>query len=107
MRATTSSRTPRAAGLLADAGILESPVDVPEHLRLFIDQADRVLAEVHELETGGEMDSDTCAAFRRLLAQACARVLCHPVVASNLYLRRFAQGVKFSQARHELQQFSV
>jgi hypothetical protein len=112
---TRSTSTPEAAGLLAAAGIVTrvaGPVgeginDVPEHLRLFVDQADRVLAQVHVLEESGEMDPQACAVFRQLLVEACVRVLCHPIVASNLYLRRFSQGVTFAQARHELQQFSV
>jgi hypothetical protein len=33
--------------------------------------------------------------------------MCHPIVASNRYLERFAKGVTFAQARHEVQQFSV
>ncbi len=33
--------------------------------------------------------------------------MCHPIVAGNRYLERFAKGVTLSQARHELQQFSV
>jgi hypothetical protein len=62
---------------------------------------------LHEFEVAGEMDAQACDAFRRLLVEACVRVLCHPIVANNLYLRRFARGVTFAQARHELQQFSV
>jgi hypothetical protein len=96
-----------AADLLVAAGILSSHDNVPEHLRLFLDQADRVLHEVHELQDRGEMDERAVGEFRRLLVDACKRVLCHPIVASNLYLQRFARGVTFAQARHELQQFSV
>src|SRR5688572_25938413 len=109
MCATTSRSSPRAAVLLTDAGIVttrdtgpvgEGVADVPEHLRLFVDQADRVLGELHELEEAGEMNAQACDAFRKLLVEACVRVLCHPIVANNLYLRRFARGVTFAQARH-------
>jgi hypothetical protein len=53
------------------------------------------------------MTAAAAADFTQLLVDACARVMCHPIVASNRYLARFAQGVTFAQARHELQQFSV
>jgi|GEM_PF-159344 len=108
----TTTNTPRAAELLIAAGILSPHAGsmsqtVPEHLRLYLEQADRVLGGVHDLAERGEADDRTCAAFRQLLVDACARVLCHPIVAGNLYLRRFARGVTLAQARHELQQFSV
>lgn len=96
-----------AVDLLCSAGILSHDEQVPDHLRLFVEQADRVLVKVHELVHDHEMDETAEADFRQLLVDACERVLCHPIVASNLYLRRFAEGVTFQQARHELQQFSV
>ena len=80
----------------------------PQHLRLFADQADRVLGRSARAgRARGELDADAAADFGNLLVDACARVMCHPIVASNRYLERFAQGVTFAQARHELQQFSV
>lgn len=102
----------KAVDLLCAAGILSPDaashhVEVSDHLRLFIDQADRVLMKVHDLAEQGELDETAAADFKKLLVEACSRVLCHPIVAGNLYLRRFAQGVTFAQARHELQQFSV
>ena len=41
------------------------------------------------------------------MVDVCARVLCHPVVESNLYLKRFREGITESQAQHECRQFSV
>jgi heme oxygenase-like protein len=80
---------------------------VPRHLQLFAVQADRVLDEVRREVAAGKMSAEAAVEFQQLLVDACARVLCHPIVAGNLYLERFSQGVTFSQARHELQQFSV
>ncbi|HLJ12352.1 MAG TPA: hypothetical protein VKU82_14245, partial [Planctomycetaceae bacterium] len=79
----------------------------PPHLQLFSAQADRVLQEVHGLVEKGEMTGESAAEFSRLLVDACEQVLCHPIVAGNRYLERFAQGVTYAQARHEVQQFSV
>lgn len=95
------------AELLARIGILSSPTQVPAHLDLFLCQADRVLWNVREMVEHEEMTTEQAAAFRQLLVDACARVMCHPIVASNNYLRRFAGGVSEAQARHECQQFSV
>jgi hypothetical protein len=81
--------------------------EVPTHLQLFVEQSERVMEEVRTLIGAGELAADKAAAFRQLLVDAGARILCHPIVASNNYLKRFAQGVTLAQARHELQQFSV
>lgn len=99
--------TPSAWELFAAVGILPQHGEAPEHLRLFAAQADRAIAQTHELVERGELTSDAARDFQQLLVDACARVLCHPIIAGNLYLRRFAEGVTFKQARHELQQFSV
>src|SRR5262245_55594185 len=99
--------SPTAVELFVAAGILRDQTKVPAHLRLFASQADRVLREVHALVERGEMISAAAADFTQLLADACAHVMCHPIVASNRYLERFSQGVIFAQARHEVQQFSV
>src|SRR3954452_6215972 len=98
---------PSALDLFQSVGILADRAQVPAHLKLYAIQADRVLAEVHELVEKGEMSRAAALDFAQLLVDACARVLCHPIVASNRYLERFAQGVSVAQARHELQQFSV
>jgi hypothetical protein len=53
------------------------------------------------------MPSEKATEFQQLLIDACARVMCHPIIADNKYLARFAQGITKAQARHELKQFSV
>ncbi|HHK41621.1 MAG TPA: hypothetical protein ENJ50_04300 [Planctomycetaceae bacterium] len=93
--------------LLGRVGILADPGSVPAHLSLFVEQADRAMAEVVELVAKGEWDEERGYAFQQLLLDVSARIMCHPIIASNLYLRRFAQGVTEAQARHECQQFSV
>lgn len=104
---TASSHVPPALDLFVAAGIVPSPSAVPPHLKLFAAQADRVLGRVRRDCVAGRMTAASAVAFQQLLVDCCARVLCHPIVAGNLYLERFAQGVSFAQARHELQQFSV
>lgn len=89
------------------AGILEDADRVPGYLTLFASQADRVLDDVLERLLRGEMSEEQVGEFQQLLVDACARVMCHPIIAGNNYLQRFSQGVTFAQARHEIQQFSV
>ena len=96
-----------AHDLFAHAGVLRKSDGVPGHLVLFIKQAEEVLERVRADVRGGEMLDEKASAFQQLLVDACRRILCHPIVASNHYLERFGQGVTASQARHELQQFSV
>jgi hypothetical protein len=79
----------------------------PAHLRLFAEQSGRVLARVDELVSRGEMTATRASQFRDLLDECRDRVMCHPIIAGNNYLKRFAEGVTLAQARHELQQFSV
>jgi hypothetical protein len=98
---------PAALDLFESVGILADRKHVPPHLKLYANQADRVLGEVRELVDKREMTGESALGFAQLLVDACARVLCHPIVATNRYLERFAQGVTRAQARHELQQFSV
>ncbi len=74
---------------------------------LYTKQAEDVLAQVREHVEAGEMDEENGLAFQQMLVDCAARIICHPIVASNNYLRRFSQGVSFAQARHEMQQFSV
>lgn len=96
-----------ALDLFLQVGIFSDRNEVPTYLKLFSEQADRVLGRIHDLVKGGEMQRDKAFAFQQLIVDACARVMCHPIIASNNYLKRFAQGVNLPQARHELQQFSV
>ncbi len=93
--------------VLGQVGILEDPGSVPAQLSLFVEQADRCLGEVRDLVARGEWDEERALGFLQLLVDVAARVMCHPIIASNLYLKRFAQGVTEAQARHECQQFSV
>jgi len=100
-----------AVELYTTAGILRrdaggQPV-IPRHLKLFVTQSEQALEKVRGLAASGEMSMDDAARFRQLLVDTCAHVMFHPIVASNRYLERFAEGVTFAQARHELQQFSV
>ncbi len=96
-----------ALELFAQVGIVADAEHVPASLQLFAEQADRVLDEVRIQVAHGELSEDKADEFQQLLVDACARVMCHPIVASNNYLARFADGVTFAQARHEVQQFSV
>jgi hypothetical protein len=105
--ASLVSAVPSALDFFVAAGILPDSADVPPHLRLYAAQSDRVLNQVHELVENQEITRDAAAGFARLIVDACARVLCHPIVASNRYLERFSKGVTLAQARHEIQQFSV
>ncbi|GIW80133.1 MAG: hypothetical protein KatS3mg105_1940 [Gemmatales bacterium] len=65
------------------------------------------MGKVRKMIASGEMPAHRGPEFQQLLIDACARVLCHPIVASNNYLKRFAEGVTEAQARHECQQFSI
>jgi hypothetical protein len=102
-----TSLEPPALDLFVNVGIVPDRAHVPDYLRLYAEQADRALAKVRQQVDSGEMNREKAAAFQQLIVDACARVLCHPIIASNRYLERFAQGVTLAQARHELQQFSV
>jgi len=88
-------------------GILPHADSIPAHLKLFLQQSEDVMRRVRGWIASGELTSARGIEFQQLLVEAAARVMCHPVVASNRYLARFAQGVTRSQARHECQQFSV
>jgi len=104
---THAGALPTALEFFSAVGIVDHVEDLPPHLTLFAAQADRVLGEVHEQVEQGRTSAERAADFAQLIVDACARVLCHPIVAGNRYLERFAQGVTFAQARHEVQQFSV
>ncbi len=101
------SAQPAALDLLVQAGIFPDRDQVPKCLRLFREQADRVIEKVAGLVDRGEMSPERAQAFERLIVEACAKVMCHPVIADNRYLERLAEGVTLAQARHELQQLSV
>ena len=106
----TELRVPLATPIkdvFTKVGIIPAGKPIPPHLTLFVEQSERVMEEVRGLVGSGELAADRAAAFRQLLVDAGARILCHPIVASNNYLKRFAEGVTLAQARHELQQFSV
>jgi hypothetical protein len=99
-------KTP-ALDMFRIVGILSAEHEVPDHLKLFAGQSDRILDELHDLAAAGEMSREQAHDFQQLIVDCCARVMCHPIIASNNYLRRFSEGVTFHQARHEVQQFSV
>jgi len=107
MKSAQTLPRPAALDLFVRAGILPDRDQVPKYLRLFSEQADRVIEKVEGLVDRGEMSSEAVQAFERLIVEACAKVMCHPIIADNRYLERFAEGVTLEQARHELQQFSV
>jgi hypothetical protein len=96
-----------ATDFFAAAGIFPNDEEVPDFMHLFVDQVDQSLAKVRGLIAEGKMSEEKAREFRNLLLLVCVRVLLHPVIANNLYLRRFARGVTEAQARFELQQFSV
>ncbi len=107
--ATQVSQHPQrsAADLFAQVGLLEGPGQLPAHLELFTEQADRILQQAREDVAEGKLTPEQFADFQQLLVDVAARVMSHPIIASNLYLKRFAEGVTEAQARHECQQFSV
>jgi len=97
----------RSLDIFARAGIIPDANSVPPHLRLFAEQADRVLESVSRLVRLDKMSLERAQNFQQLIVDSCAVVMCHPIIASNNYLKRFSEGVTFTQARHEIQQFSV
>jgi hypothetical protein len=96
-----------ARNLLAAGGVIADRRSPPPHLELYATQADQVLEKVRAMVDRGELSPHAANDFQQLLLDAAGRVLCHPIIADNKYLERFAQGVTFAQARHEIQQFSV
>ena len=95
------------AELYERVGILDKATEIPSNLDLFVKQSESVMAKVREKVVNGEMDASRGMEFQQLLIEACARILCHPVVATNNYLSRFSEGITIAQARFECQQFSV
>lgn len=96
-----------AQDLLQSCGLLPPDEPTPVRLKLFVEQADRVLDHARGAVDAGRMSPEAASDFQRLLAEVCDVVMFHPIVASNRYLERFSHGVSFQQARFELQQFSV
>lgn len=96
-----------AGEILQNAGVLEPNTEVPPHMSLFMEQAESILVKLREMTAEGEMPSERHPEFQQLLIDIAARVMFHPIIASNNYLKRFAEGVSLEQARHECQQFSV
>lgn len=93
--------------LYESAGIFSDSKNIPPHLSLFAEQAEVVMSKVRKKVEAGEMPERRGFEFRQLLIDACARILCHPIIESNNYLSRFEEGVNLAQARFECQQFSV
>lgn len=96
-----------ARDLFVASGICPDHGPVPEHLRLYARQVDEQLAKVRRRVREGEMNLARAIEFQELLVEAGKQVINHPIIANNLYLRRFAEGVTLAQARHELTQFSI
>ncbi len=96
-----------AITLYSSVGLLANETEIPAHLELFVKQSEDVLQKVREMIAAGELPTERGTEFQQLLIDICAHVMCHPIVASNNYLDRFAEGVTDAQARHECQQFSV
>ncbi|MFQ5734370.1 MAG: hypothetical protein ACE5KM_20725 [Planctomycetaceae bacterium] len=92
--------------LLEQVGILV-PGETPPHFELFLSQADAVWDELRSMIAASEVPADRGVEFQQLLVDIAARIMSHPVIAGNNYLRRFAQGVTEAQARMECQQFSI
>lgn len=99
--------TAMASEILTGVGILPEDGNVPPHLQVFVGQADSILRKVQKAIAEGESTPQSGPEFQQLLVDITARVMSHPVIADNNYLRRFAEGITESQARHECTQFSV
>jgi hypothetical protein len=96
-----------ARELFTRVGILAPGASVPANLETFVNQSEQILEKIRGEVAAGALDADRATDFQQLLIDACARIMCHPIVASNNYLKRFASGVTLAQAQYELQQFSV
>jgi hypothetical protein len=80
---------------------LVAPID------LFSTQTDIVLTKLKQWVEDGRMTSDDESAFGDLLHRLRKEIIGHPIVSNNIYLKRFAEGVTYAQAQHEIQQFSI
>src|SRR5919205_916473 len=101
-----TSRT-SAAEIFAIVGLICNPKYIPAPLQVYVTQVDRTLNKAREMVIDDEMGDEQGLQFQNLLTEIGARVISHPIIKENRYLKRFAQGVTLSQARHELQQFSI
>lgn len=95
------------AVILRRAGILPSSGATPPHMATFLEQADSTLQKLRNMISTGEVEAVRGPEFQQLLIDVAGRVMSHPIIASNNYLRRFAEGVTREQARHECRQFSI
>lgn len=82
-------------------------VSFADPLRLFSTQSVKALTRLKRSVSEGRMTEKDEHKFEALLLAIRTQIIGHPIVSNNVYLRRFAKGVKFSQARHEIQQFSI
>ena len=98
---------PSAAKMLTNAGIIEDPERIPAALQVYVTQTDRTLKKARATVIAKGMAEEQELQFQRLLTAIAKRVISHPIVKENRYLERFSKGVTLSQARHELQQFSI
>jgi hypothetical protein len=100
------SRT-SAAEMLANVGIIHNLKRIPAVLQVYVNQADQTLNKAREMVIDEEMGNEQEGQFETLLTEIGARVISHPIIKQNRYLLRFSKGITLSQARHELQQFSI
>ncbi len=77
------------------------------HRRLFKQQVQQIMEHALEEVHKETMSLKEAESFFVLLQEIDRRIMNCPAIAANNYLCRFSRGVNFSQARHELQQFSV
>jgi hypothetical protein len=75
--------------------------------RLFKTQSDKAITKLKKWIKEGRMTNKDEREFNALLLKIRTQIIGHPIISNNIYLRRFAEGVTFSQARHEIQQFSI
>src|SRR5262249_28582438 len=93
--------------LFVVAGIPASHDNEPPHLGVVAPPAGRVPGGSHELVERGEKTGPAGRRLPHCLGHSRARAMCPPSAPRTRYLERFAKGVTFAQARHEVQQFSV
>lgn len=96
-----------AARLLAHDVMGDERGDVPAYLQGYLTQANQALSKAREMLVEGVLVSEQGFQLEFLLKEIADRVISHPIVRENRYLKRFAEGVTVAQARHELQQFSI
>jgi len=92
---------------LREEGVIDSVNLLPDHLKLYISQADRKMVVVRDNVQKHQLSQEKAVDFYKLLVRAGRDILNHPIIANNQYLDRFSEGVTYEQARHEMQQFSI